>query len=313
MDRRGRGLRRLTQWSWDDAPRWSPDGRQIAFIRGSRVYATSAAAAHAHVYVMAFNGKGLRRIGWGSAPRWAPDGRRLMFERPFAPAGGPPRHRIVVRDVRGRERVEIEGVDAGWSPDSERLVFVRHAYDEAREDDWVAYASTLLIARRDGSDLRELVDDDWLLSDPQWSPDGRAIAVSAWSEDRHESRFQLVDTATGAIRKLSGSRPDSFAWSPDGRRILLTDCQAPRGKRAVLAVLDVQTGATRIVAKATGEDLCPEYESFAWSPDGRRIGYIRCTPFDVEPKECDVHVMRADGSQPRRLTSTPAVERSLDW
>ena len=311
VDRRGRGLRRLTRWSWDDAPTWSPDGRRIAFVRGSRVYATSGAASRlADVYVMASDGKGQRRIGQGYEPHWAPGGGRIAFVRSLAPARGPPRHRIVMSNVDGSGRVEMEGLDPAWSPDGEQLALVRHMYDEARENDWVAYASTLLIARRDGSDLRSLEDDSWLLFDPQWSPDGSTIAVSAWNENLQTERLQLVEIATGSVRTLRRKRPDSFAWSPDGRSIAFADC---RGRRAVLAVLGVETGSTRIIAEATGEDNCPAYESFAWSPDGERIGYVRCTPFDVEPKACDVHVTNADGSRPRRLTSTFGIERSLDW
>ena len=312
VDRRGRGLHRLTDWSWDDAPQWSPDGKRIAFVRGSSFYATGGSAGErTQVYIASSNGTRQRRIGRGSEPRWSPNGHTLAFVRAITPDIGPPRHRVVVEDVDRAGRVEIAGLDPAWSPDGERLALLRHTYDEARENDWVAYASTLLVVRRDGSDLRELVAaDDWLLFDPQWSPDGRTIAASALKTD-YKKRFQLVDVDTGAVRELRSSLPDRYAWSPDGRDILFTECE--RWNRAVLAVLDLESGSTRIVAKATGAEWCPDYESFAWSPDGSRIGYIRCTPFDVEPKSCDVHVMHTDGSHSRRLTSTLGIERSLDW
>ena len=302
VDRRGRGLRRLTEWARDDEPQWSPDGRRLAFVRN-----------WTDVYVMSSDGKRQRRVGRGSEPRWAPDGRRLAFVRSLSTGSGPPRDRIVVADVDGAGRFEFAGLDPAWSPDGERLTFVRHAYDEVGPE-WVPYASTLLIARADGSDLRELGDKEWRLSEPQWSPDGRTIAVSARSEDQG-GRLQLVDVETGAVRKLRDP-PDALAWSPDGRRIAFADCVGRDSKVAVLAVIDVETGMTRTVARSTGapcSGVPPRYESFAWSPYGTRIGYIRCTPFDIEPMACDVYRVNADGSQPRRITSTPGIERSLDW
>lgn len=308
VDRRGRGLRRLTEWALDDEPQWSPDGRRLAFVRDASSY------SRPQVYVMSFEGKRQRRVGRGSEPHWAPDGRRLVFVRSvISPDSGPPRYRIVVADVDGAGRREIAGLDPAWSPDGERLTFVRHAYTEVGRG-WEPYASTLLIARADGSDLRELGDKESLLSAPQWSPDGRTIAVSASSEDLPDG-LQLVDVETGAVRKLR-DRPDSFAWSPEGRRIAFTDCVGRDSKVAVLAVIDVETGLTRTVARSTGASCSgvpPRYESFAWSPDGTQIGYIRCTPFDIEPMACDAYRVNADGSQRRRITSTPGIERSLDW
>jgi Tol biopolymer transport system component len=138
--------------------------------------------------------------------------------------------------------------------------------------------------------------------------------VLGWNGNEQERTFQLVDVSTGAVRTIRGREADApVEWSPDGRRILFSECQPPRHETAVLALLDIETGSTSIVAKATGKDNCPHYESFAWSPDGRRIGYIRCTPVLVKPEACDVHVMNADGTQSRRLTTTPGLERSLDW
>jgi hypothetical protein len=69
----GSGLRRLTFDGGNSGPRWSPDGRHIAFIhRGD-------------VWVMRANGIGKTRLTHGapkvtdSRPSWSPDGRYLAF------------------------------------------------------------------------------------------------------------------------------------------------------------------------------------------------------------------------------------------
>lgn len=314
--RRGGGVgRRLTRWSWDAKPKWSPNADRIAFVRGTRIYATSGAATSSgQVYVMSTNGTGLRLLGRGAQPEWSPVGDRLAFVRTTAVENGPNRHMIAVRHVNGSSRVEISGLDPAWSPDGQQLAFLRHVYDEVREGDWNAYASTLLIVRSDGSEPRELVpQDEWLLANPQWSPDGRSIVTWAWSEDRQLGRVHLVDVGTGTTSVLPGIRSSSFTWSPDSRSLLFNACQGRGGRRAILAIYDVKAQTSRGLASATGEEQCPEFESYAWSPEGRRVGYIRCTPFDVEPEACDVHVVNADGTGHRRLTSTVGVERSLDW
>ncbi len=292
VNRRGRGLRELTHWTWDDAPRWSPNGKQIAFVRGSRVYVTSGAAKQrAHVYVMSSAGGAQRHIARGSDPQWSLDGRRLAFVYGA---------RIVVVDVEGNDRHEMRGAAPTWSPDSERIALVRNSYDEDGEIE----SSSLLTARVDGSDLQQLANG-WVFSNnPQWSPDGRTIAVSAEDPSTGEWWLSPVDVQTSTVRKLVKSGY-AFAWSPDGGEILFV---RDASSRDVVVVIKTQTGATRVIDRWAGE-----YDSFAWSPNGRQIGFIRCTSFDVEPKECDVYAVNADGSRLRRLTSSQGIERSLNW
>src|SRR5579862_8021832 len=69
--------RRLTSGPRDGAPRWSPDGRTIAFVR------TTTDTGAAQIYLLSLAGGEPHRLtdlpkGAG-APAWSPDGRTIAF------------------------------------------------------------------------------------------------------------------------------------------------------------------------------------------------------------------------------------------
>jgi dipeptidyl aminopeptidase/acylaminoacyl peptidase len=128
-----------------------------------------------------------------------------------------------------------------------------------------------------GADLFNLE----VATDPQISPDGRAIAYVRKSNDimtdKARSTIWLVDVASGQQRPLlagSGSY-SSPRWSPDGGRLAYV---AADGGNAQLFVRWMPNGDS---ARITGLPDSPD--SLAWSPDGRRIAYSMFVP-DEAPK-----------------------------
>ena len=61
--------------SYDSAPAWSPDGRQIAF--------ESTMDGDREIYVMNADGTNIRQLThntlWDEGPAWSPDGTKLAF------------------------------------------------------------------------------------------------------------------------------------------------------------------------------------------------------------------------------------------
>ncbi|WP_433293391.1 WD40 repeat domain-containing protein [Actinoplanes sp. CA-030573] len=88
------------------------------------------------------------------------------------------------------------------------------------------------------------IDDAALLS-----PDGRQIATP----DR------LIDLETGRTRMMLDGWGFPLAWSPDGRRLVVSGVR--------ISLLDIAAGS--------GADLGPAdaWTSAAWSPDGSRLAY----------------------------------------
>jgi TolB protein len=73
-----------TRAAEDGDPQWSPDGKQIVFVRHN--YTKKPAGGQA-VYVVNANGTGLRRVTpfrmrAGDGPDWSPDGSQILFRSP---------------------------------------------------------------------------------------------------------------------------------------------------------------------------------------------------------------------------------------
>ena len=123
-------------------------------------------------------------------------------------------------------------------------------------------------------DLQRLVK----LSDPQLSPDGKSVAIvvitPVWKTDKHDTRIDVVDVASGTKRALTHDRENvsSPRWSPDGTRLAFL-AQDDKTKQSQIYVMPMVGGdAQRITGTKEGID------EFTWSPDGDRIAYITQDP-----------------------------------
>jgi len=145
---------------------------------------------------------------------------------------------------------------AAWSPDSRRIAFLREygAHDELYVNDSVGG-----VPRRLGTGLPSVT------LFPDWSPDGRLLAVSAGETAEHPGIY-VVDVSSGQATQL---RSDAMAyrcpsWSPRGDRLIVSAYQASSSALVILdtlgAVLD-----TLVHSDSTYLD-CPQ-----WSPRGNEV------------------------------------------
>jgi dipeptidyl aminopeptidase/acylaminoacyl peptidase len=83
--------RRLTSGTRDSSPRWSPDGRQLAFLRAIE---RDGRPQPPQIYLLALDGGEARAITdvarGASAPIWSPDGSRIAFNSTTRPDDVPP-------------------------------------------------------------------------------------------------------------------------------------------------------------------------------------------------------------------------------
>lgn len=227
-------------------PAFSPDGVQVVLDAG-----TSLALVN-------FDGSGFRSLPShgqdDGMPAFSPDGSRLVFGSGAPFRNGRPSHRSVwISDADGADaRRLVEGDAPAWSSRG-----------------WIAFVRQHAVYRiqPDGSGLRLLARN---AAAPEWSPDGRQLAVSSLAtRDRKTRRIisragVLVMAADGSHRRLLRNGgldgPGDLAWSPDGRRLLLLDEE--------LTTIDLQGRLIRDLGEGwySGADDVWQINGIAWQP-----------------------------------------------
>jgi Tol biopolymer transport system component len=292
----GSEKRQLTDPGEDAMPDWSPDGSQIAFVRGSD--------GDSEVYVIGSDGKGERRIAPGSGPQWSSDGTALLIgvtrgkEAGFAVVTLKPLQ--VGRMVRGGSAV--------WSPDGEAIAFLTHRTDPRAESS-VPYQSTLYVMRPDLKNVRRLAESGpgqtpLVFNVPAWSPDGESLLVA--EEDPMSSasgrllRVDLAGSGQETIARHEFSAFEQVTVSPDGKRAAYLIEGA-----AQIETIDLDDGDRKTVARLD-EGF---FSGPAWSPDGKKLAYV------ASPSEGVFNLYRidADGTDRRRISKPPAPVGDFDW
>lgn len=277
-------LTAATPSSFDYLPRWSPDGRRLAFLRETRD------GDHRALMVVDEDGSERELLtlpGHGTSflgvePKWSPDGNSVALD-PYAlvecstTAPFPVRLAIASADGSGvrklpalpRPSVLVRVLQVEWSPDGSELLYVV-THDE--EDPDVPGAgrgtglgsSELYAAAADGRGLRHIGGNvAWQTA---CSPDGAAIAFVGCEDDSCALQTVAAD-GSGKVRTVTEEVPGwmwaSLAW-PTPDEILHTDGDA-------LYASDVRTGALRTVARLPALPDATASEILALSRDGGRV------------------------------------------
>src|SRR5919106_7097671 len=218
--------RQLTSSVRDTSPRWSPDGKRLAFVRPTTKPGDGEAAGKpqpqpGQIYLMAMDGGDARRLtdlphGAGT-PTWSPDGTAIAFTAPVDDKKGP----------EGQERRE------GPDQKSDVRVITRAVYRANGNPTYVEserHAHIFIVsASQNGAATpqpKQITSGEFDERDIAWARDGSAIYFTsnrvpeAYYEVDHSDLYS-VPGAGGPITKVAsidGTIREPTV-SPDGRRI----------------------------------------------------------------------------------------------
>ena len=271
----------------DCQPRWSPDGKQIAFI-SNRNAPENAPEDYQNLWIVNADGTGLKQLtttGESSYPSWSPDGKQIVFQ-----SG---RKIFTIETATGRTMEIMNGTKATFAPDwnpKDDLQIVCALRISMGENDLIVLDPQTCLTKPSGQRnvrSREGSDDR-----PRWSRDGKHIAFIG----------EVIDNDTRALKwYLMTIKPDGTglrtycevfkntsrpSWMMNDESILLD------GGR----VCNLATGK---VTSLFGQNIKEPDVSL----DGKQV--VFCDSVRGESGQF-IYVSKIDGSDKTQVTSPPS-------
>lgn len=284
---------RFTGGSKDHSPRWSPDGKYLAFV--------SKRSGSNQIWLLPLDGgeaRQLTRVKGGVAnPVWSPDSKYIAFTASLTEKGIEP------------EGEEPEEKDLYKKYNKDVKIITRILYKMDGVGYYTDKRSQICVVPAEGGEVTQLTSGEFNHLDPTWTPDGANIVFTAnrlpdgdyqpwhvdiWSVPRAGGELTRLTPGDG---KLAASEP---SISPDGRYIAFigTDPAEHGYGLSRLYLLDRQSGEIRLLSakldRGFGNEVATDLPAPAggrltWSPDGRFI-------YAIVSDAGQVHLVRVDAA-----------------
>jgi dipeptidyl aminopeptidase/acylaminoacyl peptidase len=260
----------------------SPDGKWVSYT----VSITDSARdrRNSDIWMVSWDGKQTVQLTNSTeseaSPRWSPDGKYISFTA--ARGGGS--SQVWLLDRRGGEAIKLTDVKGdlnsySWSPDSKKLLLLmKDPVDTGKGKTPKPYIIDRYRFKQDVSGYQY---------------DTRKVHLYLFTIDSKK-----IDTLTAGIYNESDP-----VWSPDGTKIAFVSNRTEdpdKNQNSDIWVIDVIKGA--VPKRATswpGSDNSPQ-----WSPDSKRIAYVRSTSDAVYSMydQGVLCVLNVSGGEPKPLS-----------
>ncbi len=290
----------LTNDHGDCCPTWSPDGREIAFTRydgkSLSIFSIDAlGGAERRLY------RGPDHLGGGLS--WSPDGRSIAFTE--SNEADPTQAWISALKTSDSSIRKITSPPAGWidrspmySPDGERLAFIRSSVAGVCNDIYVASAN--------GSHVKRLTFDNRPVGgSPAWTTDSQDIVFA--SNRGAQMGLWIINADGGTPRPVAGSVGEA-AWPTIPYKVDNTLVYEQQGGKSDVWRLDLKDPkhpqkAPFDLVSEKGDKMRPDL-----SPDGKKVAFEsdRLGFWDIWT--CDV-----DGSGCTQITSLHGTAGRARW
>ncbi len=328
------------------SPTWSPDGREIAFLRHPEIEKGQVD----EIVIVPAAGGSERRLGTSRAANhgldWSPDGRLLAFVDKASPEAPDAIHLLTIETGERRRLTTPVEASARWlgdlrptfSPDGQSVAFIRIGA--------VAGTSDGVYVQEIGSSVSRPVASGSQVRDVAWLANGTSVVFVAGRPS--EPNLWIVDVGMGSPRRVSMDTSVDTVSTARGSEALVfeqrrTDANVWRRGGPMAS----RQESPRALTPSTYLDTLPDY-----SPDGSRIAFTSnrlgcagvwtcnadgqdCVPFKADrclaaPRwsfdgesiaavgwqgETPLDVFRLDvaGRFVRRLTTDNAVDTMPNW
>ena len=287
------------------SPRWSPDGKTLAFLSDRRQIFLLGAGESTAVQLTSVPG-GVEDF------EWSPDSKMIAFvardqptpdEQEKKAAGYDALEvdrnlkysRLWIASLSDRKAVQVtkqdfEIYELAWSPKGDELALVVAPTPKAEDS---LNLSLIVINRITGEVARTLSKLVNLTGALRWSPDGRLLSFYEGPPTKEYAAWVSVVPAGGGpsrplLKDYTGSTL-RLEWMPDSKHLM---AQSVEGTHQVLMTVDLATGDTR---KLT--DVVHSQWNVGFSTNGNTTAYFS----QSAGSPSDIWILKAD-APPRKIT-----------
>jgi Tol biopolymer transport system component/DNA-binding winged helix-turn-helix (wHTH) protein len=275
--------------SFDYAPTFSPNGKKVAFVRGT-------AGGDDDLFVVSIGGGEPKRLTFDRSTiygpsAWTPDGYEIVFSSSRRGL-----HNLWSIPVSGGTPKAITSVVSAANPSISRKGDLAYLQQLSNDNIWRLGLKDPVHAQGPATPV---ISAKWQNTRPDLSPDGKRVAFESdrsgyseiWNCDSNGSNCGQLTSLKGAAKAPH--------WSPDGRRIAF---EFQPGEHRQIYVVDVPGGLPKIISTfPDSNNLAP-----SWSKDGSWIYFAS----DHAKGTFDLWKVAAKGGSPLRITKNGGTNAS---